>query len=254
MSTMSKKGDSLGDRMKAYEAVSEHYFTRRTPIIVRIDGRAFHTWTKGLSSAFHEGLHELMMQTTHYLCENMQNAVFGYTQSDEITIVLKDWGTIDTQAWFDARQNKIESVSASLATAFFNSKVSELVPEKAGKLATFDARAFSVPKDEVVNALIWRQNDATRNSVQMLGRMHFSHKQMHGKNNSEIQDMLMLQKGINWNDIDVWKRRGAVWAKRPTPVEDDLTRKSWVRDEEPPIFSKDREYMDSLLQYEDRDS
>jgi tRNA(His) guanylyltransferase len=251
MSSMSKK-DSLGDRMKRYEAVSENYFTCRTPVIVRIDGRAFHTWTKGLSSAFHVGLHDLMMYTTQYLCENMQNAVLGYTQSDEITIVMKDWGTLSTQAWFDNRQNKIESVSASMATAAFNSKIAELVPEKIGRLATFDSRAYSVPRDDVVNALVWRQNDASRNSVQMLGRMYCSQKEMQGKNNSQVQDMLMLKHGINWNDIDTWKKRGAAWVKRPSVDADGIPTKVWIRDENIPIFTQDRDYIESLLQYEDR--
>lgn len=248
--------DSLGDRMKHYESINTQYLTPRTPVIIRLDGKAFHTWTKGIEGSFNDGMHEIMMQVTGFLCEQIQNAVFGYTQSDEITIVLKDWGSINTSTWFGNRQNKIESVAASMATAKFNELVREYLPEKAGKLAFFDARAFNVPRDEVVNNLIWRQNDATRNSVQMLGRMHFSHRQLHKKSSSDIQEMLFQEHGINWNNIDTWKRRGAAWIRieQWDPVgESDYPVKVWERHEDMPILKDDRSYVDTLLKYDNEE-
>lgn len=243
------RNDSLGDRQKSYESADTHYLMSRTPIIIRLDGKAFHTWTKGIDGVFNEGMHEMMMQVTGYLCENIQNCVLGYTQSDEITLVLKDWATINTGTWFGNRQNKIESISGAMATAKFNELVGQYLPHKLGHLALFDARAFNVPRDEVTNNLIWRQQDATRNSMQMLGRTYFSHKQMHCKSASNIQDMLMDSHSVNWNDLDTWKKRGAIWVRE---LNDDSTLGSWIRDEDMPILTADREYVEKLLRYEDR--
>ena len=222
--------------MKCYEKVALNTFMKRNPVIMRLDGKAFHTYTKHLDGAFDNSMHICMVETMNYLCDNIQGAMLGYTQSDEITILLKDWQTYETQAWFGYKQSKMESVSASMAAAKFNREAGKLLPENISKqLAIFDCRAFSVPFDDVVNCFLWRQQDASRNSVQMLGHMHFSTKEMHGKSNSEVQDMLMLQKGINWNDLETWKRRGTCW-------------KAGEVDTEIPIFSKDRNYIDGLLE------
>ena len=177
-----------------------------------------------------------MTQTMAHLCESIQGAMIGYTQSDEITILLKDWQTFETQPWFGYKQSKMESVSASMASAQFNRlAATTLPPEVHNRNAVFDCRAFSVPMNDVNNCFLWRQQDASRNSVQMLGHENFSQKQMHGKNNSEVQDMLMLEKGINWNNLETWKRRGTCW------IDGKL-------DFEIPIFSKDTNYINKLLE------
>jgi tRNA(His) 5'-end guanylyltransferase len=221
--------------MKGYEAVSSNKLMRRTPVIIRLDGKAFHTYTKSIKNAFDGGMHLCMVETMIYLCENIQGAVLGYTQSDEITILLKDWQTHETQAWFDNKQTKMESISASMATAKFNEQAKMILPPNVSdRFALFDSRAFNVPVDDVTNCFLWRQQDASRNSVQMLGRMHFSNNEMQNKNNSQVQDMLMLQKGVNWNDLDTWKKRGICW-------------KNGELDQDIPIFSKDRGYIEELL-------
>jgi len=200
---------SLGDRMKKYETVSKTKLLRRTPVIIRLDGKAFHTWTRQLSKVdtllkeepYSSVMHGYMAATTEFLMDNIQNAVFSYSQSDEISILLNDWKKLNTDQWFDGGIQKIASVSASMATVAFN----------AGSIfspALFDSRVFNVPKEEVVNYFIWRQQDATRNSINMLGQFHFSHKDLQGKNVSQVQDMLMAEYGKNWNDIDTWKKRG----------------------------------------------
>jgi len=260
------KNDNLGDRMKGYENVSKTKLLNRTPVIIRLDGKAFHTWTKVLPSVddslqddpFSEIMHKCMVETTYKLVSNIQNAVLGYTQSDEITILLNDWKTLTTDQWFGNSVQKMASVSASMATAYFNRAWESMFWSEKIPPAMFDARVFNIPKEEVANNLIWRQQDATRNSIQMLARHYFSHKQLHKKNVSEIQDMLMLEKGINWNDIDTWKKRGMCVVRggvnEPVMGGPDGT---WTviaphqrieADEEIPIFTKDREYIERLLE------
>ena len=226
---MSHKNDSLGDRMKTYERVSRNYLPRRVPIIIRLDGKAFHTFTRGMEKPFDRVLTRTMQETMKYLCENIQGCVLGYTQSDEITLVLTDYATIQTDAWFGYNIQKMCSVSASMATLAFNKAFNKEVVQfflrndiedvqrnsdtsdralasailyanydaslKRG--AMFDSRAFSVPKEEVCNCLIWRQQDATRNSIEAVGQANFSHHELHKKTCDMIQEMLWSQKGIN---------------------------------------------------------
>lgn len=250
--------DSLGDRMKGYESVSKTFLMKRTPVIIRLDGKAFHTFTKKLkpstdssltSSPFSYIMHRVMTYTTLELAKHIQNVKIGYTQSDEITLLLTDWNTFTTDQWFNGNIQKIVSVASSMATAYFNMYWSwefldHTVPTNITELAMFDARVFNLPKEEVTNNFIWRQNDASRNSVQMLGHYHFSQKQMHGLNNSQVQDLLMCEKGINWNDIPTWQKRGSCIIKRSETNE-------WVIDDEIPIFTQDRNYVNRYVIEED---
>jgi len=248
---MSKK-DSLGDRMKGYEAIPKAKLMKRTPVIIRIDGKAFHTWTKQLKKIdfglqddpFSDIMNVAMTETTRLLIENVQNAVLGYTQSDEISILINDWKKLETSQWFDNSIQKMASVAASMSTAYFNNTFASgnVTP------AMFDARVFNLPKEEVTNYFIWRQQDASRNSVQMLGRHYFSHKQMHEKNVSQIQDMLMEDHGVNWNNIDTWKRRGTCVERVVARVTDGEPETEVRVDREIPIFTQDREYVDKHLE------
>jgi tRNA(His) 5'-end guanylyltransferase len=164
-----------------------------------------------------------MAETTKLLCENIQNAVFGYTQSDEISILLNDWKMFNTDQWFSGKIQKIVSVAASMATGFFNK---EMIL-RSDRMAFFDARVFSLPKEEVVNYVLWRLRDCERNSVQMLGRAYFSHKELHKKNAGNIQDMLFTKEGVNWNELADWKKRGSIsirengnWIRKDSPIFD----------------------------------
>jgi len=277
---MSSKNDSLGNRMKRYENVSRTALTRRIPVIIRIDGKAFHTFTKGMRKPFDRLLMTAMQQTMQYLCEHIQGCVFGYTQSDEITLVLTDYKTISTDAWFGYGVQKMSSVAASMATMAFNqffaAAYSELaddvveawnVPEGEDKYlellqrklysAMFDARVFSIPKDEVCNCLIWRQQDATRNSIEAVGQANFSHKQLQGKSCSDIQEMLWRERSVNWNDFPADCKRGSCCYKSSTetvmPDPRDpaktitVSRSRWVIDRTPPIFTQNRNYVEALL-------
>ena len=268
---MSNKKDSLGDRMKEnYENRSKTYLVRRTPVIIRLDGKAFHTFTKGMKKPYDEIFHNTMNATMKYLCENIQGCKLGYTQSDEITLLLTDYDTLTTDAWFDYSVQKICSVSASMATMAFNRffayeyenySTSHLedwdrIPigeETYGMMlyskldsAMFDARCFNIPEEEVTNCFIWRQQDATRNAIQMLGQCNFSHKELHGKSCNDIQDMLMLEKGINFNDMPTEFKRGVCCVKQEVPCTDRLIgyKLDWVLDKEIPIFTQDRDYVE----------
>jgi tRNA(His) guanylyltransferase len=244
---MTHKYNDLGIRMKNYEQVSSSKLMRRTPVIIRLDGKAFHTFTKQFNSdvdsslidnPFSHKLHVCMTETTKFLVENIQNARFGYTQSDEITILLTDWTNLNTDQWFNGSIQKIASVSASMATAKFNQMIKQEVNLES--LAFFDSRTFNLPISEVANNLLWRQQDATRNSIQMLGHYHFSQSQLYKKNTSEIQAMLLVEKDINWNNIETWKKRGTCVYKDPTSGE-------FIIDEEMPIITQDRNYIERFL-------
>lgn len=283
---MSKKLDALGDRMKGYENISRNYLTRRVPVIIRLDGKAFHTFTRGFQKPFDPVLMKAMQRTMQYLCENIQGCVFAYTQSDEITLVLTDYSTIKTDAWFGYNIQKMASIAASMATFAFSKNMADSIsdfvyehslddqisPEFDSiaseelfetycyanyKGAFFDARVFSVPKDEVTNCLIWRQQDATRNSIEAVGQANFSHNQLHKKNCNMIQEMLFQEKGINWNNLPTVCKRGACCYKvekkeemvNPRKADEIITvvRRRWEIDLEPPIFTENREYVERWL-------
>lgn len=277
--------DDLGTRMKTfYEQIPKTKLMRRTPVIIRIDGKAFHTFTSGFKRPFDEVLIKTMQETTKYLCENIQGCVLGYTQSDEITLVLIDYQRFEASAWFDYEIQKICSISASMATMAFNKYFTKNVEnfvqdcatdyetqglfgegtveyelcktyQKAlDKGAMFDARAFNIPKEEVTNCVYWRQLDASRNSIQMVGQANFSHKELQNKSCNDIQDMLMTQKGINWNDFPTYQKRGTCVVKseeygEPNELGDvSIGRNRWIIDKNIPIFKGDgREYIDNLI-------
>ena len=263
--------DELGKRMKKYESVSKTALMRRTPVIIRIDGKAFHTFTKGFAKPFDKVLVKTMQETTKYLCENIQGCVFGYTQSDEISLVLIDYQTLTTDAWFDYEVQKLCSIAASMATMAFNkffyqnaiinyANIAKMdtpdyctVLEKAAeKGAMFDARCFNIPKEEVTNCIYWRQLDATRNSIQMVGQAHFSHNELHEKTCNQIQDMLHEQKGINWNDYPAYLKRGtAVVQAEVDRAEDEYgtpPHTQWFIDLNMPQLKGDgRAYLDKLI-------
>lgn len=172
------------------------------------------------------------------LCEDIQGAELAYVQSDEISILIHPYKRLNSEPWFAGELQKIVSVSAALATCEFNEIWNGLYP------ATFDSRAFVLPEADVCNYFLWRQQDATRNSVQMLARVHFSHKECHNKNNIELQDMLVRLRGVNWNNIATKQKRGRCISR-------DLVTHEWVVRNEIPIFSADRDYINKHLKVEE---
>ena len=257
--------DDLGVRMKEfYEQIPKTKLMRRTPVAIRIDGKAFHTFTRGFQKPFDTVLMKSMQETMQYLCKNIQGCVFGYTQSDEITLILVDYKKLTSSAWFDYEVQKMCSIAASMATMAFNKYFYNMVMEEtaggefaegiagirlkaAEKGAMFDARVFNIPKEEVTNLVYWRQLDAARNSIQMVGQANFSHSELQNKTCNDIQDMLMLQKGINWNDFPVDCKRGAACIRVNTESGDTI-RCEWKIDKNMPMLKgDDRDYLDKLI-------
>lgn len=244
------KHDSLGDRMKKYEDVYRHYLPTRTYTIIRLDGKSFHTFTAGCVKPFDRDLMDCMQFTTLKLCEEIQNVKLGYTQSDEITLVLTDFESLNTAQWFDGNLNKIVSVSAGIATAEFNkhwilkslakkpSDVSESQWIDRLESAIFDARPIVVSDPwEAFNEVLWRQNDASKNSVQMLARHLYPHKELQNVKIPQLHDMIHA-KGMNWDKCPTDCKRGAFVVKGQS---------GWVIDREAPILSQDKEYFFSRV-------
>lgn len=286
----------LDIRMKSYEKVTDQKLIRRMPVIIRLDGRRFHSFTRGFKRPFDDILIDSIQKTALYLCKNIQNCVLAYTQSDEISLLLIDYKDFDTQPWFDNRIQKIVSTSAALATIRFK-EVFENNIEKFGyknipnwdmggtnqwlteqqqkdltyinylsnaieiKYKGFDSRCFNLSKDEVTNYFFWRQQDCIRNSIQMVGQANFSQKELPNKTCDQIQDMLMTQRGINWNDMGTSYKRGSCCVRNrrfiSTSVNGTETceirnpkepETAWIIDNDIPIFKGEgREYIDRLV-------
>lgn len=229
--------DSLGDRMKRqYEDRTRYALPRRTYTILRADGKSFHTYTRQCDKPYDELFCEAMDYAARDWCSQAQGTMLGYVQSDEISILLTDFATITTDAWFDGNIQKIVSVSASIVTHAFNS----FAGEHFRGAAYFDCRAFTIPDAvEVENYFIWRQQDAARNSIQGLAQFHFSPKQLHGLNVNELQELLFQEKGINWNDLLTQQKRGR------TVIYKELG--AWQIDNNAPMFTKDRTYLSQRI-------
>ena len=264
--------DELSTRMKTfYENIPKTKLMRRTPVAIRLDGKAFHTFTRHFKKPFDEVLIAAMQQTMKYLCENIQGCVLGYTQSDEITLILVDYKKLTTSAWFDYEVQKMCSISSSMATLEFNQSFQRCVDDcvrnnipdydqdgtyqpvsdeflarihsydiAITKGAMFDARCFNVPKEEVTNLIYWRQLDAIRNSTQMVGQANFSNQELQNKSCNDIRNMLIVEKNTDWNDYPTTQKRGSCCIKQENI--------GWVIDNEIPIFKDDgRAYIEKLI-------
>lgn len=228
--------DSLGDRMKGYEVACRAILPRRVPLILRVDGKAFHTFTRGLTEPFDADFCQTMDDAAVALCKEVQGAQIAFVQSDEISILIHNYKRLNSEAWFDNQVQKMVSVAASVAAT--------TVSLRYGRTALFDARVFLLSEAEVCNAFIWRQQDATRNSIQMLARTLYSHRECHLKNQSDLQEMCW-QAGHNWNDLPVWQRRGRFVLRGPDG--------HWLVDREPPVLTQNRSYIEKHLAVEAED-
>lgn len=273
----------LGTRMKQYEHENETYLNKKEPVIIRLDGKAFHTFTKGFKRPFDEIFIKSMQETMKYLCENVENCVLGYQQSDEISLLLIDYKRPETASWFDYRIQKVCSVAASMATMAFNKYFYLYINEwydtankeefelyykayvtAVNKGAMFDARCFNLPQDEVTNCFYWRQLDAMRNSVQMIGQANFSHKKLQNKSCNDIKEMLIAEKNIDFSTLPLYQQRGSCCVKETyehhgfEPCYDKelgktgeilcITERSrWIIDTNVPIFKDNREYINQYV-------
>lgn len=273
--------DSLGDRMKSYENITRTYLPSRMPVIIRVDGKAFHTFTKGFKKPFDDILMRAMQETAAALCREIEGVKVAYTQSDEISLLITNNDTWETQPWFGNNIQKIVSVAASIATLTFNrafcavvhdfindiyykdpsiatDKLLNIYLDACDKGAMFDARAFVLPADEVCNYFIWRQQDAIRNSIQAVGQANFSHKELMNKNCKDIKQML-VEKNLKWESIPISCQRGVCVIKKPTKVKTqinletgsymEMTRNRWTVDDNIPLFWENRKYIDCLFNH-----
>lgn len=269
--------DSLGDRMKSYENITRTYLPGRMPIIIRIDGKAFHTFTKGFEKPFDDILMRAMEETAAVLCRDIEGVKIAYTQSDEISLLITNNDTWETQPWFGNNLQKMVSVAASIATLAFNrafwhevnmvnndylnmedTEQLKTYCHAVEKGATFDARVFVLPADEVCNYFIWRQQDAIRNSIQSMGQAHFSHKELMNKSCENIKQML-VEKNIKWESLPISYQRGICVIKKPTKVKTqinmktmsyvEMTRNRWTVDDNIPLFWENRKYIDCLFNH-----
>lgn len=244
----------LDERMKKYEYVTRHYLMCRTPVIVRIDGKAFHTFTRGMKKPFDPIFMESMQDTMKYLCENVQGCILGYTQSDEISLLLIDYENLESCAWFDNNLSKIISITSSMTSLYFNKafyknmfaycvennsnkEYNDLLIDKSNSLQFFDSRAFNLQKEEVNNYFIWRQQDAIKNAIQMIGRAYFTHKELENKNGKDIIDMLD-ELHINYHSFSTCEKRGTCCIK---------TEQGWIIDKEIPVFKDNNDYIEKLV-------
>lgn len=249
MSEKKVNGDALGDRMKRYENAYRAALPWRLPVVVRIDGRAFHTYTNGCERPFDARLVDAMDACAAAVCEDAHGAALAYVQSDEISVLLHGYRALDSQPWFDNGVQKIVSVAASLASAEMTARSASIFGET--KRAQFDARVFVLPEAEVCNYFIWRQQDAARNAIQMMASAHYSHRELHCKNTNVMQEML-FQRGVNFNDTPTRYKRGRCIVREVFEV-DGATRHRWAPDNEIPKFTQDRSYIERHLATEPRD-
>lgn len=247
------KKDDLGTRIKEnYENRTRFCLPRRSHTIIRIDGKAFHTYTRGMTRPFDDGFMEDMDATAAYLCKNIQNAKFAYVQSDEISILLMDYDKITTDAWFDNNVQKMASVSASMATRAFNeARLKRIEVMDSGisgfKWAEFDSRVFQIPEwTEVENYFIWRQQDCVRNSISSVAQSLYSHKELNGRNTTEMQEMI-FQKGQNWNDYEAKYKRGRAIVKEEYEGAGEVKRHRWVS-VGCPILTQAKDYIKSHVE------
>jgi len=247
-----KKGLSVR-MVENYENITNYKLPKRTFTIIRLDGRSFSKFCKRFKKPFDEDFVRIMNETAKYVAENIQGCKFGFVQSDEITLVLTDFDELKTTAWFDGRIQKICSISASLSSTKFLqmlldyefskindeelsiSQIRKLITNQ--KLIEFDSRTYTVSqRDEVLNTVLWRQQDCTRNSVLMITQSMFSHNELKNKNITQQQDMIH-NKGDNWNNYPIGLKRGRIIVKKDG---------KWIIDDSP-IFNKSWEFFDDII-------
>lgn len=261
------KKDSLGNRMKAYEAVNEHYLVPKMPFIIRVDGKAFHTFTKHFKKPFDSIMERAMKATMQSLCKDIPGCVLGYTQSDEITLVCTYSDRIVSEAWFNGRIEKIVAISAAKATKYFNKHYREavlsvfsekndinawdvhMIYHKNFDEAEFDARVFNLPEWDCINNIIWRQQDAIRNSVEMVGHCFYSARELNRVNTDMIKMKLLTDHNIMWDAYPEYNKRGTFCYKVQREKETHgkvVTRNIWEIEKHPVFLQENREWFSQV--------
>jgi tRNA(His) 5'-end guanylyltransferase len=237
--------------MKRYELSSKNFLSPRTPVIARIDGRAFHTFTKKCTRPYDANFHACMWAAAKAVCADVAGCKLAYVQSDEISLLITDYENINTSPHFDYEISKLcSTMAATTATAFLVAFI-RMFPEQGAKLLstekglpTFDARAYNVPREDVANYFIWRQKDAERNALSMYAQSLFSHKELHKVSSVQKQELLK-EKGILWDEVPTCQKRG-VCLKKENSV---ANRSHWAVDLEIPVFTTPagRSYIEQFV-------
>ena len=269
--------NSLRARIRSYEDVNNTRLLSGMPVVVRVDGKAFHTFTRGFNKPYDEIVSSCMQTAMLKLCEESQNCIMGYTQSDEITIILCDYLYDNGTPWFKNRTQKITATTASIVTIeFYKQLIREITAyesqldglrnkrleshtlplntdEEIKYLKTlydaqdrkirFDSRAFNVPVEEIANVFIDRQVDAERNSIQMLAQSVLGKKNINGISNSKLQNKMFEEHGVNWNDVKTKFKRGSCCIRVTVEVKPGVIRQRWIIEDEIPIFTRNRNYI-----------
>ena len=240
---------NLGDRMKLYEEPTRLRLQIKTPVVIRVDGRSFHTYTRGAQKPYDVLIQKAMQAATLALCNKAMGAVVGFQQSDEITVICQDWQNYESEQWFGGNVQKIATAAVVIATNAFNSYPG--VIEAFGQ-ASFDGRVHNIPHHEIVNHLIWRQQDTLRNSVSSLAQYYFSHSDLQGKSCDEMKAMLLEKVDVDWVTVlPSFVRNGFVVSKQYVqfegagPLEHGLP--AWTPDFNVPLFNENREYATRLF-------
>ncbi|HEB29015.1 hypothetical protein LCGC14_1777840 [marine sediment metagenome] len=192
----------LADRMKRYEFITRHYLTRRSPIIIRLDGKCFHTLTRNCNRPFDQSFIDSMVLSAKETCREIQGFKLAFIQSDEVNILVTDYDELNTQGWFDYNISKILSISAGMMSVYFSENF-----ENSG---IFDSRVFNIPKEDISNYFVWRAKDWARNSLNMYAQSFFSHKELMNKHSSAVHEMLHAI-GKNWAIDLPGQHRNGTW-------------------------------------------
>lgn len=213
--------DLLGDKMKSFESVeSDRRAVKGMPLMARLDGRSFSSFTANFARPYDTRLTNLMIDTTKFLVEKTQ-AVLGYTQSDEISLMWNVEEDSCSQYLFDGRFQKMTSILAAYATGYFVSHLASAIPEKAGEIPLFDCRVWQVPTlMDAYSTFWWREKDAIKNSITMAASTKFSHKALHGVN-GQTKKAMLREVGIEFDDYPESFRHGTYIA--PVTVQRMLT-------------------------------
>lgn len=270
----------MGDRFKSYEEVSEQVLPARLPVIIRLDGNSFsrltkvHKFRKPFDLQFVEAMDAASIAVMDY-CSGAQIA---YCQSDEVSVLLRNDMSHDTDPFLGNRTQKIVSLCASKASVAFNRVMHSYGIDTE---AVFDGRAFVVPPSDVANYFLWRQKDAFRNCIhgvayyglrEQHGRKT-AHRKLHGLSTDERQELIFREFGFNPNNIRSEFKRGrcvarevyettlrdtmepkalaALVAAGKIDPEQRVTRSRWAIDREIPRFNHDRDYIEKFLRDEE---
>lgn len=228
--------DALGDRMKRnYEDPYRIYLPRRTNLIIRVDGKSFHNYTKFCERPFDPDLHLAMSGATHATFQDLQGIKVAFTSSDEASFLLTDYDTLQSEPAYGNNLQKLCSLTAAMMSVYFYAMRTEQAHPAP---AFFDARVFIISDpEEVVNYFVWRQKDCLRNAINLLGQAHFSHRQLQGLNKQQVIDKLYHELGIDFWQMPPAFKNGTVILRTPDKdvVSSDI------------VFSQDRSTITDLL-------